>query len=79
MGARASLTQSAGAAAALSEWPDPKTDGLDAVREYTARYGGLADQPLPTDLDFPHDDISADEFEDVWRNARANLEDGPRR
>ncbi|MGH2528887.1 MAG: hypothetical protein ACRDH0_06095 [Actinomycetota bacterium] len=65
------------AAAALSEWPDAGTDGLDAVRQYAARYGGLAEHPMPTwpDPDFPHQDISADEFEDVWRSARATLDE----
>lgn len=72
-------TQTVISAAALSEWPDADADGLVAVREYEARYGGLADQPLPTDLDFPHEDISCDEFEGVWRNARAILEGGSRR
>ena len=48
-------------AAALSEMPDARTEGLDAVREYEERYGGLADQPMPEELDFPHEDISADE------------------
>ena len=62
-------------AAALSEMPDARTEGLDAVRENEERYGGLADQPMPEELDFPHEDISADEFEDVWRTARAKLEE----
>ena len=66
------------AAAAMSEWPDPQTDGLDAIRAYTARYGGLADQPMSTwDADFPHEDISAEAFEDVWRKARSKLESAP--
>ena len=34
------------AAAALAEWPDASEDGLDAVRRYEAKYGGLADQPV---------------------------------
>lgn len=64
-------------AASLAERPDPRTDGLGAVREYDARYGGIGDQPLPTG-DFagpPHEDISANEFEEVWRGARASLEE----
>jgi hypothetical protein len=62
--------------AALSEWQDPATDGLDAQRAYAARYGVLADQPLVSwEPDFPHEEISADEFEGVWRRARASLEE----
>ena len=63
-------------AAALSEWPDPTTDGLDAQRAYSARYGNTADQPLPSwDPDFPHEEISAEDFEGVWRSARGSLEE----
>jgi hypothetical protein len=65
-------------AAALSEWPDPVVDGLDAQRAYMARYGAVGDQPLPSrEPDFPHEQISADEFERVWRKARASLEEKP--
>jgi hypothetical protein len=67
-------TQTPISAAALSEWPDPVTDGLDAVRQYIARYGGIAEKPMPADLDFPHEDTSAEEFDNVWRDARARLE-----
>ena len=42
-------------ATALSEMPDARTEGLDAVREYEDRYGGLADQPMPEDLDLPQE------------------------
>jgi hypothetical protein len=69
-------TRSPIAAAALSEWPDPEADGLDAIRAYTARYGGLADQPMSEwDPDFPHEEISSEEFEEVWRTARNPLEE----
>jgi hypothetical protein len=65
-------------AAALSEWPDPAADGLDAQGAYMARYGVVGDQPLGSwEPDFPLEEISADEFEEVWRTARASLEEKP--
>ena len=63
------------AAAALAEWPDADADGLPAVRAYEASYGGLADQPITSwDPDFPHEEITAEVFEDIWSMARAALE-----
>lgn len=63
------------AAADYSDFPDARTDGADAVEEYTNRYGGLAIGAISSwEPDFPHEEISAEEFEDVWRKARTELE-----
>ncbi|MCE9576300.1 MAG: hypothetical protein K8W52_24335 [Deltaproteobacteria bacterium] len=61
-------------AAALAEWPDPGRDGLEAVQAYEAKYGALADQPISAWNDFPGVAITRDEFETVWRRARAHLD-----
>lgn len=46
-------------AASLSEWPDADADGLAAVQQYEARYGGLADQTITSwDADLPHEAIT---------------------
>jgi hypothetical protein len=65
-------------AAALAEWPDADRDGLDAVQAYEAKYGALADQPISAWSDFPGVAITRDEFETVWRRARAHLDRGDR-
>ena len=64
------------AAASLAELPDAKAEGgTQAVQDYRAKWGGLSDQPIPRwHTDFPHDDISSEEFEEVWRAARVYLE-----
>jgi hypothetical protein len=62
-------------AASLAEWPDADTAGIEAVRRYESKYGGLADQPIPKwDGDFPHQEIEQEEFEVLWRRARLRLE-----
>ena len=65
-------------AASLAEWPDAERDGLAAVQAYEARYGGIADQPLPPDQppDAPHVIIDRVEFVEVWQRARTLLGDG---
>ena len=67
--------KSATTAAALDEWPDPEKDGLEAIRRYESKYGGLADQPV-TDWDpgFPHEELTPDQFEAVWTSARRQVE-----
>jgi len=64
-------------AAALAEWPDANREGIDAVRAYEAKYGGLADKPiLSSDPDFPRFEINRAEFEEVWHRVRAYLDSG---
>lgn len=43
--------------------------GIDAVRGYEARYGVLPEKPIG-DWDFPHENITHAEFEQVWEMAR---------
>jgi hypothetical protein len=62
------------AAASLAEWPDADTEGIEAVRRYQAKYGGLADQPISEwEAGFPREDIDATEFERIWLDARKAL------
>ncbi|MCE9573193.1 MAG: hypothetical protein K8W52_08555 [Deltaproteobacteria bacterium] len=63
-------------AAALAEWSDADSDGLAAVQAYEAKYGALADQAISAWNDFPGVAITGDEFETVWRRARAYLDRG---
>lgn len=59
------------AAGSLAELPDARIVGSAPVAEYYQRWGGIADQPIPVwGEDFPHEDITADEFEAVWQRAR---------
>lgn len=62
------------AAASLDEWMRELDAGR--IQQYQARYGFLADQPIE-DWGFPHDELGADEFEQVWLRARAELEAAP--
>jgi hypothetical protein len=58
-------------AASLAELPDARSYGSDAVVEYETTFGALAEHPISEwDPGFPHEDISADEFEAVWMQAR---------
>lgn len=62
-------------AAALAELPEAMTDGLRAVQEYESKYGVLAEVPLPIgSAEFPDEEISQVEFEEVWIRARAHIE-----
>ena len=61
-------------ATALAEWPDAMRDGLAAVQAYEAKYGALAEKPISDWNDFPGVAIARDEFETVWRRARAHLD-----
>jgi hypothetical protein len=68
-------TQAPVAAAALAEWPDAETEGVEAVRAYEAKYGGLADQPMSEwDPDAPLESITRESFEAAWQRARASIE-----
>jgi hypothetical protein len=65
------------AAAALAEWPDAHTEGIEAIRRYEAKYGRVADQPISEwEAGFPREDIDASEFERVWLEARKALGKG---
>jgi hypothetical protein len=58
------------AAGSLAELPDARIVGSAPVVEYEERWGGIADQSIPGwDEDFPHDEITADEFEAEWQRA----------
>lgn len=63
-------------AASLAEWPDADREGIAVVQAYEARYGSLADHPLPL-VDHlsspPHVAIDLAEFDVVWQRARAHL------
>jgi len=61
------------AAASLAEW----TRELEAgrIQQYQAKYGFLADQPVTVwDPDFPHEDLTREQYEKVWLAARRSLE-----
>ena len=61
-------------AASLAELPDARTAGSAAVSEYEQTFGALADQPITEwDAGFPHEEISAAQFEEVWVAARRDL------
>lgn len=49
--------------------------GIPAVQAYEARYGVLVDQPIDV-WDFPHEDITPAEFEQVWAQSRRALGPG---
>ena len=67
--------QTPACAAALAEWPDAMTEGLEAVQKYESKYGAPSEKPISTwDADFPHEEISRAEFDEVWSRARAHLE-----
>ena len=61
------------AAAALDEVVRERDHG--DIRGYEARYGVLPEARI-TDWQFPHEHITAEEFEQTWRAARQAL--GPR-
>ena len=62
------------AAGSLAELPDARIVGSAPVVEYEQRWGGITDQPIPEwDEDLPHEDITADEFEAVWQQARQGM------
>jgi hypothetical protein len=61
------------AASCLEEWMRELRAGR--IREYAAKYGSLADQPVTQwDPDFPHEDLTREEYEKVWLAARRFLE-----
>ena len=59
------------AAASLSEW----FTELDAgrIQQYQARFGVVADQPIPADEISDYEPVPADAFEQLWRTARSHL------
>ena len=59
------------AATSLVEWMSELDAGR--IHEYQAKYGGLADQPI-VEWDFPHEDLTHDEYDAIWANARHALE-----
>jgi hypothetical protein len=46
--------------------------GIEAVQAYEMRYGVSPEKPIE-DRDFPHENITEAEFEQVWRDARRAL------
>jgi hypothetical protein len=61
-------------AASLAECLAARDTGrIEDVQEYEAAYGVLVEKPI-ADWDFPHEDITAEEFDDIWRAARAELD-----
>jgi hypothetical protein len=61
------------AAAALSEWPEEGPGATEKRNAYVARYGSCGDKPMPSD--WPAEDLSPAEFEEVWRHARSYLDE----
>ena len=59
------------AAVSLQEWMRELEAGR--IQEYQAKYGFLADQPI-TQWDFPHEDLTREQYERVWLAARRSLE-----
>jgi hypothetical protein len=58
-------------AASLVEWMLELEAGT--IQSYQARYGVLAEKPVTEWEDFPHVNLSRDDFEAVWRSARLFL------
>jgi len=60
-------------AASLSEW----STELDAgrIQQYQARFGGVADKPIPADEINDYEPVPADAFEQLWQTARSHLEE----
>jgi hypothetical protein len=45
------------------------------IQEYAAKYGPLADQSVTQwDPDFPHEDLTREEYGEIWLAARRSLE-----
>jgi hypothetical protein len=59
------------AATSLVEWMSELDAGR--IQEYQATYGVLADQPIE-DWNFPHEDLTHDEYEVIWVRARQAME-----
>ena len=59
------------AAVSLQEWMRELEAGR--IQEYQAKYGFLADQPI-TQWDFPHEDLTREQYERVWLAAKRSLE-----
>jgi hypothetical protein len=59
------------AAASLSEW----FTELDAgrIQQYQARFGGLADKPIPAEEISDYESVPPDAFEELWHTARHHL------
>jgi hypothetical protein len=59
------------AAASLSEW----FTELDAgrIQQYQARFGGVADKPIPAEEIGDYEPVPADAFEELWQAARRHL------
>jgi len=60
------------AAASLAEVLEARDAGIEAVREYESHFGVLPERPLDA-LDFPHEAITAADFDGEWHAARAAL------
>ena len=61
-------------AASLAECLEARdTDRIQGIQDYEATYGVLVEKPID-DWDFPHEDITAEEFDGIWRAARAELD-----
>jgi len=61
------------AASSLEEWMRELDAGR--IQQYQATYGVLADQPID-DWGLPHVDLTREEYETVWTEARQALESG---
>jgi hypothetical protein len=58
-------------AASLDVWMRELDAGR--IQAYQARYGVLVEKPI-TEWDFPHSNVTAEEFETVWQSARRELQ-----
>lgn len=60
-------------ASSVEEWMQELEAGR--IQEYAAKYGPLADQSVTQwDPDFPHEDLTREEYGEIWLAARRSLE-----
>ncbi|WP_338053954.1 hypothetical protein [Streptomyces spiramenti] len=64
------------AAAAETEWQHARDTGR--LGEYESRFGSTAEAPVSTWEGHEPEQLTADEFEQVWEAARRHLAAGPR-
>lgn len=65
-------------AASLAEWNAAREARLPTVQRYSDHFGGIAEGPVHDwDPGWPREDLSPEEYEDVWIHARSSLPPWP--
>jgi hypothetical protein len=60
-------------ASSLAEWMSELEAGR--IQQYQPKYGVIAEKP--TDWDFPHEDVTQVQYEQIWQAARRSLDTRP--